>query len=426
MHNRQEVWYSYIMAKSWYIENDTIGVYYFGLNTKQPVDFSEAPSAKMPLRSFCYLPDGWNTTWEAAKSASGTSKVWMTVIGDSIAQGVGATDMMNSSWFAQVRANLVNKYPLYGDFYPCAMSAADISSPDNFTGTAPWVMNTSGLSVDNTAAYGAAFYWASQSGMLGTFTSPYACQNMDLLWTDENAGLGNDTWIYKVDGGANGTLTIAGNDYVTRQSFTNLANTTHTIAIGSQNADFVALPMGAVAYSNNKSGLGYAFLGGYGLQIKTGWGDTGHHPSEKPSQLQGKQAATTGFGFPMQPSLCILALGGNDCGAAYSVATYFDTYRRMIQALRRGQANCSIVFLINCIADAVNSDFTSGNFGNSANWAQFMQQLYVLAHAYNCAVVNIHAKWGETPVGQGFLVNGNVHPTDAGHKDIAGVLNLIL
>jgi hypothetical protein len=46
-----------------------------------------------------------------------------------------------------------------------------------------------------------------------------------------------------------------------------------------------------------------------------------------------------------------------------------------------------------------------------------------LADEYCCGLVNIHAKWGETPQGQGFIASGSsVHPTDAGHTDIANVI----
>ena len=56
-----------------------------------------------------------------------------------------------------------------------------------------------------------------------------------------------------------------------------------------------------------------------------------------------------------------------------------------------------------------------------------MQLIYQLATAYNCAVLNTHAKWGEYPNTAGFLTNaGNVHPTDAGHADIAADLLKVL
>jgi hypothetical protein len=51
--------------------------------------------------------------------------------------------------------------------------------------------------------------------------------------------------------------------------------------------------------------------------------------------------------------------------------------------------------------------------------------MYALAQSYNCAVVNIHAKWGERPNALGFI-DTDPHPNDAGYADMSTTILSIL
>ena len=69
---------------------------------------------------------------------------------------------------------------------------------------------------------------------------------------------------------------------------------------------------------------------------------------------------------------------------------------------------------------------TSGLFGNPHSWHLYLAAMKDVAATYGCAFVDIHAKWGETGVAQGFQTASQPHPNDAGHADIAAVLEGIL
>jgi hypothetical protein len=263
-----------------------------------------------------------------------------------------------------------------------------------------------------------AYYNAGTAANAITFTTPYACTDIDIVYLDANAG----TWNYAVDGGGSTPVTNTGVGYHKRIQLTGLANTTHTIVCGTQSAANVLMIAGCITYKSRTSGIGFASTAVYGQTQDDAWGQLHGGPADKPSYLQGKGAAATGFGFPSQPSLAMLEYGINDCGNGVTVASFTDTLRRLIQALRRGQSRCSILLLGNCNPDAVNGDLTAGNFANSANWVQYLAAMQQTAAYFNCAFVNMHARWGETPLGQGFVNAGGAHPNNAGHADIASVL----
>ena len=138
----------------------------------------------------------------------------------------------------------------------------------------------------------------------------------------------------------------------------------------------------------------------------------------------GHTITPTPFGFPTQPTLAFIGYGINDCATYVSPDAYGDAIERKIIAIRRGVANANIGLIAMSYPDVHNSD--NDLAGNGGRYVRWKRVLAGLAAAYNCAYIDIDAKWGGTPVGQGFQVSGNVHPTQAGSADIAAVVGGII
>jgi lysophospholipase L1-like esterase len=373
-----------------------------------------------PPDPYVTAPAGWDACWKAAKAASGSTPAWMVAIGDSIAQGCNASNWMATSWYQLVRSKLLGAYPLMADFWLSTHDAAIAAG--SFNGTPPFVSQATARQQGTGWCYGAIYYWnAAVAGTMTVFTSPYACTDMDIVYYDKTAG----TYTYQVDGAAAQTITCTAAGQYNRIQLTGLSNAVHTITFGAQSAGNVMLLAGVATYRNRVGGLGFGLLSTYGLQLYA-WSYSGDGPADLFLQMQGKNTAATGFGFPTQPSLAVIELGINDCANAQTTANFQDWLRRMIQALRRGQPNCSIVILAPCNPDATNSEVTTNNWANSANWITFLDVLQRTAAYFNCAFINMHAKWGEMPVSQGFCTASQPHPSDAGHADIAAVLQGLL
>jgi GDSL-like Lipase/Acylhydrolase family len=392
------------------------------------------PAAPPRYKPYLFLPDGWDAAWKAAKSAAGTTPAQIMFLGDSIQVGVLASDWKNS-YVHLIRESLKTSLGgLHADYFGAAGYSANPSF--NVPGTPPWSNDVGAGAVINLAN---AFGWhydihdtnATEPTTYyhQTFTSPDACTDLDLFYVDFISG----TFKYSVDGGTDQTLTCTNASsnsiapVVKVQAATGLASGIHTLAVGKQSVSAVAIPMGVAEYPTGRSGGGLAiarFCAGL-TNLSDYFGtSTTQHPPNRPELFSGPMSGSATvssprtFGFPTQPHLAIIALGVNDCNAALSAANFESVLRRIIQSIRRGQQNASILFHIVCNPDPDSSDCTSGFQG--ANWNTYTNLFMDYAQRYNCAVLNTHAKWGETPVANGMLtVPNNVHPTIAGHADIA-------
>jgi lysophospholipase L1-like esterase len=393
---------------------------------------------------YMYLPDGWDDCWRAAKAASERSVVQVLAIGDSVTVGANGADFNTDGWLEQVRTWLLSRNDLGGDYWPTYYSADYRAAA--WSGTPPFVVSSgSGRSWTAWGLPELAYFTSTPAAGAITFTTPYACGDLDVLLLDGNPG----TWEFTVDGwqtgvsatGGNATASVTGVAGTTatiqvtnvggyrqkRVTVSGLSHATHTVTFGNQSATSVMMPMGVATYLSRSAGLAFARMATYGRGLDK-WALSSGVPSDRIQLLQGKidGGTLTGFGFPTQPHLALLAVGVNDCGGSMKPAAFRQTLDRFCRALRRGRADCSIVFHVNSNPNAGSSDLTSGNFTDPQNWLHYVEAMQACAERWRCAVVNTHERWGETPVAAGFMASGNAHPTLAGHSDIAEQLKEIL
>lgn len=359
-----------------------------------------------------FLPTGWNTGWEKAKAQVHYSPARIAVIGTSISWGKGSTDFYIKGWAGRFKAALNTDYGVTGEHIPPQYSAGASAS-----GTLPWVHS----SITNYAdLFGQAYAWSSNAGVLTTFTSPYSFTSLDIVHYDFAAG----TWHFTVDGIQAPTVTTTAAAKLVKTTYSGLTNDIHTVAIGNNSAGNTPFLAGINIYTNTSAGVWFARVGYSGASL-TDYIASSPGPVDRPTLWQGIYAGgTTGYGFPAQPHLAIIELSVNDCTNAVTQTNYQSGLRRLIQALRRGSTDCSIILLAPCYPDGVNSDANVG--GAPTTYINYLAYMEQMARSYNCAMLNVHSRWGEIPFGSGLLTASDIHPTDSGHQDIANFVYAVL
>lgn len=392
---------------------------------------------------YMYLPIGWDDCWKIAKANSNNVAAVISGIGDSVMIGENASDYQSTSFFSLMRANLLKSYLLNGDYFSLENCSNNGPATPTYPITFQHSPSFSYAALGRTGSYGATPAFPSV-----TFTTPYACTQIDIVYLDYAAG----TWGYNIDGGSTQIVTPTGpgtsaGAIVKKISLTGLSNAVHTIQVGgagaSQNANALII-MGFASYANPGSGIGFANMGveGQGIvaspQSNNFLTDSAKFPPDKIGLFQGYQGTTanptslTGFGFPTAPSLAILNNMINDTTNSATETNFKTGYVRLIQSLRRGTKNCSILFVIPWLADA-NTPGSSLVAANEFTGTQYqtyrdtIKWIYDLAKVFNCGVINIHAKWGEIPIADGNVHSvTDIHPTDQGYADMGAQLNSIL
>jgi hypothetical protein len=389
------------------------------------INSADGSTAQFPLSAlgrvaWADIPVGALDVWQAGKAATVSSPAIIAGIGDSFMHGAYAGDWHLTGWFGQLKTKLVAAgYGTHADFWPVSSNIARNSS---MTGLIPFVLSPTGLSWAQNGFGELPIYTGTAAGVLA-FTTPYACTQMDLVYLDSNQGTGG-TWAYAVDGGAPQTITVAGDNTIKKVRLTGLANTVHTISCGSQSFNFVMQVCGVSTYPDPAKGIGYGRLAYAGATTVAGLGQSAFKPADR-ARVYGGSGAGGGINFahfPVAPHLALIGLGINDNTNGQGLEGYRQTLRRLCQALRRGRANCSIVFVVNPVANGVTSDQTSNYFGNPTQWPLFQQAQWQVAREFNAGVIDFQAKWSETPVASGFTTVSQGHPTQLGHDDMADII----
>lgn len=390
------------------------------------------------------LPAGWDTAWKAAKTANAGQ---LAVIGDSLASGRRATDMLAQGFFGLLRTALLARgLPLAGDYYPVVEYSVSQSPDTSALGSTatPWGNIQGGVTI---ATYDGGFqrcFNLNGSAVFPhvTFTTPYGATGIDLIYVD--FGPASSTFAYTVDGGSTQTVTITGPDtnagaVIKKLSITGLnPASTHSIAVGTNSSGHSLMLVGATARTGNS---GFFFTrhvcGGISARAMATPGSTGSNtgipntgttpvpsfPLDKIGPLGAQTSSINFTGVPTQPDAAIIELGVNDISGGFNVYSYMQALEQIVYALRAGKADCSIAFVIPCMGNSLYSDQTFALASNSQlYWVDFKAAMHKVAAAYKCAVVDIDTKWGNTPGAAGFLGSNDIHPTTAGHADIAAVL----
>jgi hypothetical protein len=330
---------------------------------------------------------------------------------------------------------LARGYPIYGDFYPATESNdfANIYALGGFyNGTAPWV---------NSAATRVYLPWGLGQSYLNsnaaitnfmTFTTPYACRDMDLIYFDAAA----NSFTYTVDGGPTQTVTNTGASTIKKATaaMRGLANTTHTVVITSQSLANAAIINGMSIYTGLTSfnfGLGVgrlAYAGGLAGDYNT----TGGLPVDRCYIMSGRGSGftSTPFGFPTAPALAMIEIGLNDAINYLNPAITAtglvgpsglrDCLRRLIEAVRI-PGDSSVLLYAPQIADPAYSDTPTGV--SFQVYDEFIEVMSTVAQTDRCAFYSAQRQFGQTSVASGLQQSTtDIHPSTAGHTLLANTI----
>ncbi len=371
------------------------------------------PTVNTSLKPFCYVPNGWDTAWRAALANRAVTPASVVALGDSMTVGTGAdvANLFTQPYFWLLRATLISSYGLNSDSWLFANDGL----------ITPGILTFGGSWSSGSAYGGHANVFPSNTSSTVTIAPPSAFTAFDFVHVPFVNG---STLTYAIDGGATNTINVATNGgYAVRVSVTGLANTTHSVAFANISAGSATQFQAFITYPSGTATSGISFFN----CSRTGAGCAGYRTGRN---WQGaiSSGTPTGFGLPYRADLMMVNMGVNELlgpgGQKLDPEDYHYTWRKTIQALRRGTPNASVLLIAACVPESVSSDAgdwsTAG--ANSQWWQLYTDRLHMLGLAFNCAVVNFGAKWGETPLGQGFLQTTNVHPTIVGHQDMANTI----
>ncbi len=395
-------------------------LFYDGARIAIGASLAAVPSLVQAYATWQYLPPTWNIGWNAALTNAVTTPCWIAVIGDSIAQGLVATNFMTSSWFALLRWMLLQHSPLFADFYTPAHSGAYIRTTGiSYHQQLPWSFRPSIPVKFTVQGYGRVpMLEGTVLRTFATYTSPYPCSGLDIIWANR-FGVADATWSFAIDSATPQTVTTPPlGIYPYRLSIYGLEpQRSHTIAFSNQSATAAWNVWGVASYSGHSGGIGFALLASAGDSVQT-WNPSKQEPLGREFLLAGPSyIGNTGFGFPVGPNLAIIALSANDALLGTPIQAYRDGLIAFIQAVRLNLPTASIALLAMNIP-TTDLDLASPFQGIASHYPPYLGAMQTVARRYNCAFLNFHAKWGPNSIANG-LVTSNGHPTDLGHQDIA-------
>lgn len=376
-------------------------------------------------RAYIVAPPGWNTVIKAVR-AVGPGHI--AIRGDSIGAGQGASDWVPKGFFGKLRdAVIASGVLLAGEYFPMDYSASVNGSVGAST---PWSVTKPDGTFKNIyeAGFGRVYNIQPSGGAIDqiTFTSPAGCTGLDFIYGDFQGG----TMKATLDGvlttiNCTGTSTESVT-VIKRQQWTGLTAGVHVLQIGTGQFSNTIQILGVLWRTANTTGMFFSRHAHPGIAAcnlvtpagtNTGSGGVKSYPSDKVGILGAQTAGINFTGPPTQADLWINELGVNDAISHYDIDAMRQAWFKIVRAQRAGKANCSIVFVIPAYPGLYTDVTISGS--NAEMWPRYKVAIYEVAAAFNAAVLDLDAKWGATPFAQGFMLNNNVHPTDAGHADIA-------
>lgn len=407
------------------------------------------------------LPASWYSgPWFTAKAAGFASPAWILFDGDSVTNGVNPESggYLATGWPDQLRSQFLaaSGAQVYGDFYAVWSYTEGVGGVNPANEGFPTVLSSEtqyegGFGSCLTPSTQNAWFQIISTGAIPGWTGGNVT-GFDLVYYD----FGACTWEFTIDSGEGSPVpAVSGASWTgsawqvtnTGGSFTSgnvkkvtvsgVAAGTHAIEYGQLSVAGNMMIIGVSLYTGAASGAGFvrsAYSGRRAVDAACAAGSGAGYagtlssfPNDKIALWSGSgptnataQITPAPFGFPTQPTLAFVGFGINDAACFISPAAYGDAIERRIIALRRGVADCNICLIAFSYPDVHNSD--NDLPGDGQRYNRYKRVLADLAAAYSCAYVDIDSKWGGTPVGQGFMQSGNVHPTAAGHIDIATVI----
>jgi lysophospholipase L1-like esterase len=375
----------------------------------------ETKPRKFIRSNFGGSPKPWNEyamadqaliDWRQAYRYAGSAPAQILAIGDSITEGTGTTTLANR-WQTVLQSYLRRQQTpgLTGATFPFI--------PAKYATTAPGQPVTQSGAV--ATGYGWGFGWrvARIEDATGEIVFTFTGTSATLMYTKTTL---TGVMAIQVDGG---TAVIVDTNGTTNNAATwstgALGAGTHTVRVTrdpSSAAGQYPYIQGLLTYNGDETrGVRVVDAAKHGV-------NSGQLTQANADNTAAALKAAGTFGA------VIIGLGTNDYSAGVSALTYRDNILRQIASLRAtlGGFNGSVILL----------NMYMGGGRDNTTWAAYGEQLSVIAAA-DPKVKYVDLRWDmpdvptptTDPAGQG-MYSDTLHPSDFGHRKIAGVLAKVL
>jgi len=345
-------------------------------------------------QGFSYNTDIGLRNWRAALanlSSGGLVNYDVIVQGDSISEGEGFTpvsDWLTKSFVGVLRTKMQT---LFGD---TGTGFIPVNFPNNQP-TLYWTL-TGAWNTGNAQGFGLNTAGLSSNVVGETASITFNGTGVGILVTGGSWG---GQFTAKIDAGAPTTFNsvTGGSNLGTLWNITGLTTGVHTLLITVVSG---TIALNGILPTTATNGVRVNMMGKYGLSVG--------------QVLHGNSLNNI---IAMNSKLTIIALTANDYGNQIPLDSYASYLQAGItQALSTGDCLLTSV--------GVHSDDTVLAI-KQASYVSVMKQL---ALSNNCAYLDIASRWGSGTIAKntlGFLYD-NVHPTKAGHQDIANAIYNVL
>jgi hypothetical protein len=409
------------------------------------VGFIAAPAK--PDKPHVFVPKGSLDGMRAAIRAADATPFRVHFSGDSVTHGgsvSGAGDWRLDSFPYMVRADLLDHYGLADGAEYFNISEAQNGMVANYasagyvgsggTGIGPWAFTAAYSGSEDGFFRRPTFAGTATMTTPGTeyvkFYAPPGTTRLEMLdWAPRVTA--PFTWRYVLNPPnladlSVGAVTVTyGSNTPTiskRTIYDSAARGDLVLYAGHQSTSQAMQLIGMNAYKDAARGLHFARIAWPGKSMA--------HltradliPGDKPGVLF---KDSQGLGFPFGPHLLVLAWGINDNVEAdpwLSPSRFRRALARCVEAYRSYRIDGSVIILgLYYSVAAAYGD--AGGFSKREGWMEYLRAMRDVAEQWNCAYVDIHAKWGPLAFSQGFAsASGDAHASlPAGHRSIADSL----
>jgi hypothetical protein len=363
-----------------------------------------------------FVPDGALDAWYASRGQAGQEIVAVAGIGDSILRGHYATARSNAHFWARLVAALQAKYGGAGEgFKPVSDTLDNAYTYASFSAVAEpcWTFTPAGAWNQYGATYGVGGQAHQSPAGSGVAAGLFSGTGVDLIGLRQPGGGPYTVSIDGVPYDAYGAPNGAGGDAsayaavatspATLFSARGLARGRHTVTAGPR-AGLLWLH-GLVAYDGVGRGIlpynmAYSGKSAYQMLLNT--------------RVDSAKASVAGWAIPLK--LVIVEHIVNDMQQGVAFDTYEALSRRLCDAAK--MAGASILFVIPFAGPM------AGAWANVGTAHAYIDRVYNLARRHGAAVLDVNAAWEALgpAAAASFIGNGDAHPVDAGHRDIAARL----
>lgn len=350
---------------------------------------SKGSSGNRENNNFMHNKDIGLREWRAtrAKALSGTTpRANVNLIGDSITEGSGATNNYTQGMGGLLRSYFTSTpFPNTGTgFIPAHYATSEGTKWLALTGT--WS--------DGDGLFGVGKKVKTSSSINSTATFTFTGTGFNIYYVQRSGG---GSFTVAVDGGAPVTVNTNGATAQQKYGLFSLGNASHSVVINVTVAG--AQGVSIIGY---ESAVGATVGASLNLMAKYGSVLADHTPSFQ-TQLEIDMFA---------PKLTMIALMANDFGGQTSLTSYYNGIKLLIEKAR-------VTGDVLLISTGLRKDNSY-----AIKQKEYNNVLMELAYEKDVAFLDIFNAWGgdfvwhQSKMG---LIKGagdDVHPLDAGHKDI--------